>query len=51
VDRAVGAALAALPPAQVADARARLEVQALRERLGLPLLSLFSATALGPPAD
>lgn len=51
VERAVGMALAAAPPAEVAQARARLEVQALRDRFGLPLLSLFSSVALGPPPE
>ena len=51
VERAVGGAMAALPAAQVAAARARLEEQALRERFGVPLLSLFSPAALGPAPD
>jgi len=51
VDRAVAAALAAAPAAEIAQARERLETRAVRERFGLPLLSLFSAVALGPPPE
>jgi hypothetical protein len=51
VDRAVAGALAALPAEQVAAARRRLEEQALRERFSVPLLSVFSPTALGPTPD
>ena len=48
VERALGGALAALPQEQVSAARRRLEEQAIRERFGVPLLSLFSPAALGP---
>jgi hypothetical protein len=46
VDRALGAARIALPADELAAARARLLRQALRERHGLPLLSLFAPVAL-----
>jgi hypothetical protein len=51
VDRALAAALAAAPAAELAAARERLIVRALRERFGLPLLSLFSPVAMGPSPD
>ena len=51
VDRALVAGLAAAPAAELAEARARLFARALREHAELPLLSLFSPIALGPPAD
>ncbi len=47
-DRAVGAVLAALPAEEIAIARTRVEERAIRELFGLPILSLFSTTALGP---
>jgi len=51
VDRALAAALAAAPARELAEARERLYVRALRERFELPLLSLFSPVAMGPPSD
>jgi hypothetical protein len=51
VDRALAAALAASPARELAEARERLYVRALRERFDLPLLSLFSPLAMGPSAD
>lgn len=51
VERAIGGPLAVLPADQLAAARARLEAQALRERFGAPLLSVFSPAALGPTPD
>lgn len=53
VDRALGAARIALPADERALARERLFRQALREVVGLPVLSLFSPVALAadPGAD
>lgn len=51
VERALAGVAARLPAAEVEPARARLARQVLRERLGLPVLSLFSPEALGERGD
>ena len=45
IERALAPAVARLPAAEVAAARERLVRQRLRQRLGVPLLSLFSPAA------
>jgi len=45
VQRTLGALAGRLDPADLADARARLARQILRQRLGLPVLSLFAPEA------
>lgn len=51
VDRALGAVRLGLPADELAAARDRLVRQALRARFELPVLSLFSPTALGIDPD
>lgn len=52
IERALAPALARLPVGEVAVARERLLRQRLRQRLGLPLLSLFSPAAqIEPDAE
>jgi len=46
VERAIGAVAGRLPATEVERARGRLARQVLRERLGLPMLSLFSPEAM-----
>ncbi len=48
LDRAIGAVAGRLAAAEVERARGRLARQVLRERLGLPMLSLFSPEAQPP---
>ena len=50
VERAIAALGGRLAAAEIERARARLVRQVLRERLGLPILSLFSPEALPPEA-
>ena len=53
LDRAIGAVAGRLAAAEIEGARGRLARQVLRERLGLPVLSLFAPEAQPPeaPAD
>lgn len=48
VDKAIGAVAGRLAAAEIERARTRLARQVLRERLGLPVLSLFSPEARPP---
>jgi hypothetical protein len=48
LDRAIGAVAGRLAAAEIEHARGRLARQVLRERLGLPMLSLFSPEARPP---
>jgi hypothetical protein len=50
VDKAIGAVAGRLAAAEIERARGRLARQVLRERLGLPMLSLFSPEARPPEA-
>ena len=50
LDKAMGAVAGRLAPAEIDRARGRLARQVLRERLGLPMLSLFSPEARPPEA-
>jgi hypothetical protein len=50
LDRAIGAVAGRLAAAEIERARGRLARQVLRERLGLPMLSLFSPEARPPEA-
>jgi len=50
LDKAIGAVAGRLAAAEIERARGRLARQVLRERLGLPMLSLFSPEARPPEA-